>query len=132
MGIHVLSANGLYGTQLESKRMLRDGWHVGDEITADTLSKSAFKENSSERRETLHVERKYQTGYQRKYMLETRSGMTALDGADWADYDQHGRLVYSKQGMIWVRMKNGIHKQLADFNELRYRRLPTPEHATTW
>lgn len=66
------------------------------------------------------------------YELEKRGKITPLEHVDWADYDQRGRLVYAKGGTLWARLENGDHRQLADFTDRIYRKLPPPDDALKW
>ena len=51
--------------------------------------------------------------------------------AEWADVDRHGRLLFAREGRIYVRSVNG-ERELIDLNPLRFRRVKPPKWATEW
>lgn len=109
------------GMSIEASRLNRDGW---------TLAGRHRVRLSPDQSERLHCEA--HAGRGSSYQLEVRGRMTRMDGTDWADYDQRGRLVYSKWGALWARTAGGQHRQLADFRGLRYRSASPPAGALRW
>jgi len=58
-----------------------------------------------------------------------------LDGNEWADWDQRGRLVYTDAGKLFVGTirSNGIEPvELADFNPNKPKLIKSPAWAQTW
>ena len=59
-----------------------------------------------------------------------------LDGAEWADWDQQGRLVFAKSGKLFAlaadAVGEGIPQELADFNSNQPESMEAPEWATVW
>lgn len=58
-----------------------------------------------------------------------------LEGANWADWDQRGRLVYTRDGQIFAQEPQHIGtfaRPLADFNDQKFESISPPEWATRW
>jgi hypothetical protein len=59
----------------------------------------------------------------------------ALNGkpldADWADVDHRGRLLFAREGRVFVRDADG-DRELIDLNPLEFRPLAPPQWATEW
>lgn len=59
-----------------------------------------------------------------------------LGGADWAEWDQRGRLVFSREGCLLAvpsgRIGTGKLEQLAEFNILKFSNVKAPEWALSW
>jgi hypothetical protein len=76
------------------------------------------------------------------YVLEfTTNGRGAsrkvsLNGVEWADWDQRGRLVFARRGKICVlrdtKSPKGECVELADFNTARPEAIEAPPEAREW
>lgn len=61
------------------------------------------------------------------------SQQTLIEGANWADWDQRGRLVFTKGGQLFASEDDLPNpKLLADFNMDRHRPVVTPDWARHW
>ncbi|MEO7716062.1 MAG: hypothetical protein ABIY70_07660 [Capsulimonas sp.] len=80
------------------------------------------------------VKTKRMQGY--SYTLRTPSDLLILTGVDWADVDQRGRLVFTRDGKVFAcnSMENGLDGaiELADFNSSTFEPLAAPEWAKAW
>ena len=71
------------------------------------------------------------------YAIETSHGEnTPLSGVEWADWDQHGRLVYARGGKLFAMNVSegfpGMEVELADFNAAKPEYVETPAWARVW
>ena len=56
-----------------------------------------------------------------------------LTGAEWADFDHRGRLVYAAGGKLWhADLADGAlrPRELADFNGMSFEPIPPPHWAS--
>jgi hypothetical protein len=73
-----------------------------------------------------------------RFQVHPRDGGTSLafHGAEWADWDRHGRLAFVARGKLMVaepRPRGGwIERELADFNDDEPRPVEAPAWATRW
>jgi hypothetical protein len=62
--------------------------------------------------------------------------MTLIEGAEWADWDQRGRLAFVRRGKVLVAQPRGgedwQQQELADFNAQEPEPLESPEWARHW
>jgi hypothetical protein len=59
--------------------------------------------------------------------------MTPIEGAEWADWDQRGRVAFVRQGKVFVANPGSVQAQeLADFNSQEPAPLKSPEWARHW
>ncbi len=66
---------------------------------------------------------------------QTSGRETPIEGANWADWDQQGRLVYARDGQIFAQAPDQIGRfarPLADFNDQVFEEIPTPLSASRW
>jgi len=66
---------------------------------------------------------------------DTDDSETAISGADWADWDQSGRLVFARKGKLYECQIEGspfIEHEIADFNNRRFEEVVAPEWAQHW
>jgi len=71
------------------------------------------------------------------YAIETpRDEDLPLSGVEWADWDQHGRLVYARGGKLFAMNVSegfpGMEVELADFNAAKPEYVETPAWARVW
>lgn len=69
------------------------------------------------------------------YAIECGEERQPLEGADWADIDQRGRLVYTKHGRLFagnVTLKGMQETELADFSADRPEAIAPPASARHW
>jgi hypothetical protein len=65
----------------------------------------------------------------------TDDGEIALGEADWADWDQNGRLVFARAGKLYeahIEAASITGHELADFNDQRFEEVIAPEWAQHW
>ncbi len=72
-----------------------------------------------------------------EYVIEDQVGKTRvpINGATWAEWDQRGRLVFARDGQLYVTgadMLGSKPVMLADFNGQRPYQLVAPEWARRW
>ncbi|MCA0458099.1 MAG: hypothetical protein LCI00_29300 [Chloroflexi bacterium] len=70
-----------------------------------------------------------------RYSIKGNSTQPLLDGVNWADFDQQGRLVLAKEGKLYAAaLTNGELQltELADFNANKPDPQPAPEWAQKW
>lgn len=104
-----------------------NGWV---KIDPDNSIRTSAKQGLSKHERLVRHYLSYPNDYH--YELEKRGKITPMEQVDWADYDQRGRLVYAKGGTLWARLENGDHRQLADFTDRTFRKLPPPPDALKW
>jgi hypothetical protein len=67
------------------------------------------------------------------YSLRTASDLIMLPGVDWADIDQRGRLVFTRDGKLFAcaSITDGLNEamELADFNASTFEPMEAPEWA---
>jgi hypothetical protein len=107
---------------LYSERLTRDGWSVEQEWRTErqgwnfrTLQPELRVRAQPEGRLSIAMERsisglRYREGF--RVLDANRSELQALHGADWADWDQGGRLVFLRGGAVWVA--ETLRSRLAD------------------
>jgi hypothetical protein len=74
-------------------------------------------------------------GYVETFEVSSGDHKIGLEDANWADWDQAGRLVFSRAGQLLAgRIHDGQlnSKLLADFNDNRPTKLAAPEWALSW
>jgi len=80
---------------------------------------------------TLHLDK-----FARRYKFRLReTRLPALNGAEWADWDQRGRLAFARDGKLVVAEKAGERwtvRGLADFNAQKPEAMVAPAWATEW
>lgn len=58
-----------------------------------------------------------------------------LEGANWADWDQRGRVVYARDGQVFAQAVDEVGhfaRPLADFNDQTFESIAAPDWATRW
>ncbi|BDI34010.1 hypothetical protein CCAX7_60610 [Capsulimonas corticalis] len=55
-----------------------------------------------------------------------------IEKAEWADWDQQGRLVYARDGKLFEFTLAGESIELAEFNDAKPEQMAAPEWAKTW
>jgi hypothetical protein len=65
----------------------------------------------------------------------TENKEIALEGANWADWDQRGRLVYARDGQVFAQEPDQVGtfaRPLADFNDQKFEAIAAPDWAQRW
>lgn len=58
-----------------------------------------------------------------------------LEGVNWAEWDQQGRLAYVRDGQVFAQEPQQVGtfaRPLADFNDMKFEEIPPPGWATRW
>lgn len=113
-------------------RKIKSGWKVIQFATRENSIVIYSKKHPSRTENLLEHQIFSDIDDPYHYELEKRGKITPLENVDWADYDHRGRLVYAKGGTLWARLENGGHRQLADFTNRTFRKLPPPDDALQW
>ena len=129
------------------RRLERDGWRQSQPIKVDyTRTNAGFITHAP------GIRRKHNPhGWQKLTVTSTLSGFEMhedfsvryaegkdlpLDGAEWADWDQRGRLVFAREGKIFALTAEAIGEsmpqELADFNGNQPEPMEAPEWAKNW
>jgi hypothetical protein len=126
------------GDQLHTVRLVRDGWELqtpGDifcdgDVESGTLTKS-FPESTR----VLH----FDFGHEITRFAMNDSNTTSrleLDRATWADRDQRGRLVFARDGKLFVLKPAPAgtfsYDEIADFSQGHPQPMATPDWAKQW
>ena len=73
---------------------------------------------------------------ERYSVTREKSEKIVLDGSEWAEFDQSGRLVFAKDGKLLEGKinKQGIleESELAEFNDARFEPITSPDWARQW
>lgn len=90
-------------------------------------------------RQELHgIARRNRNWYDLRYLVNDTSNKTILDlgPLDWAEWDTNGDLLYARQGCLYRSKVNGLALEpeilLADFNDLTFEAIASPEEARKW
>lgn len=123
-------------------RLIRDGWKCVE-------SRRVTRERTMHTRMRKHPDAHYRLikrvycgtdhaegagCYWDEYAIEA-AGHSAIAGADWADFDQRGRLVFTRDGCLWEAMIKGGSLQerlIADFNTEEPQAIAAPASARRW
>ncbi len=154
-GIEVIDNPNAHGEDAPvlRPRLERDGWVFEQDYTFKSYSPSEqdyfFKVHSTSEQPliyrkpnlytplTLVMASNYTSHKQRfEFTIRHESGETSLNGAEWADWDRRGRLVFARAGKLFVGQlnENGeLHEQeLADFDAARFSPVVAPDWAKQW
>lgn len=118
-------------------RLLRDGWELLEKNAFRTLWRRPHPALPM----TLHMMQSFEGyqgphgGYLVEYSVSREDGApeTVIGAADWADWDQRGRLVVAREGRVlhWP-IEQGTPQVLADFSDQQPDPQPAPEFARIW
>jgi hypothetical protein len=126
-------------------RLERDGWKQQQEwkiryeysngfVTDQPL---IYKKYSPDRQQKLVMTAsivRYADQY--RYELRSAGGRVEIEGAEWADWDQRGRLVFVREGKLFTNSADApgnFHaRELADFNGERPHLIAAPDWAKRW
>ena len=132
-----------------ARRMARDGWqqvqagrypysqhHGWVTERIETWQKPAAKGRLL-RYELLGIDAKQVEGsYTEAYSVQaTNTPWVSLPDARWADWDQHGRLVFVSEGRLYTALLEGktlVQTLLADFNHYAPTTIAPPVWARSW
>jgi hypothetical protein len=112
-------------------RLRQVGWEVAEQKGSRLLK---WRRTSPVGRGELLLDRSFSAA--RYYLVvANRSEPLAFD-AEWADWDQKGRLIVANRGKVlagnWNRHKGLYFEELADFNEDRPASVEAPDWAQHW
>jgi len=127
-------------------RLMRDGWELRQELETHKI-KYGFVTDQPEIYSKRHpkllinllmlnsmIEYRLVSNYSLE--LHESKAPYSVDGAEWADWDQQGRLVYASEGKLFAADVDitGAYNpvQIADFNDDKPTQVPPPEWATNW
>lgn len=84
-----------------------------------------------------YMPKNYPTSSIIEYALSDQVNKTEipLSGANWANWDQQGRLVYVRDGQVFaqnVQQVGTLARPIADFNDQVFEDMLTPDWAKTW
>ena len=126
------------GSQLFPLRLVRDGWRLmtpGDVQEDGSVTQGRLVRLSKYKRFRLELEFDYQQ--MKPSLIDVRAARPEsgiLDGATWADFDHHGRLVFARDGQLFrICLDRPSEIQLiADFNDRTPTCFPAPAWACNW
>ncbi len=146
-----ISKNPMKSTLTDSiylRRLTRDGWHkVQEGEFKFDKSLRGYVSNLPEIRTLKHPSRPLNLIMERSfvklkdhesYKIENRSSgkVIGIDGAQCAQWDHKGRLVYASEGKLYVCEISGAltlkPKELADFNNQTPYEMDSPRWAKKW
>lgn len=130
-------------------RMKRDGWRLVQSATGSRHTKQGWvfdqplvlrKWSHAGNYALIYRHIGYWSGgdgawYQVEYSLKKKGDEIEhpLPGAVWADWDQEERLVFAREGKIFAASYPDFEEvELADFNDSRFKPIPSPDWATRW
>jgi hypothetical protein len=116
-------------------RLLRDGWEPVPDAPAETWQRRHPTEPLTlVMTETGFDFHAYGGPYLTEYAVRTEPGAepVPLGPATWADWDQQGRLVLARDGMLCEWQPPGPPRPIADFNDHTPEPAPAPIWAETW
>lgn len=118
-------------------RLLRDGW-----VPSPALDDgSSWERVGAASRRTLVMTVLSETAYSEfggpylvYYQVRDDAGGTTLDlgRADWADWDQRGRLVVAREGRLWHWEGPDSLREIADFRQQVPEPAPSPTEEQSW
>jgi len=125
-------------------RLERDGWIFEqpyklkkEKYGFGTDQPRVYRRSSPDALRTL-VMADFIEGHNRRseFTLRHNGGTTSLSNAEWADWDQRGRLVFMREGKLFaanVDAEGRLHEQeLASFDEARFELQKAPDWANRW
>lgn len=131
-----------------SQRMTRDGWVRKQEGRYHsrwpdgwaTEIKEVWERTQPHGTVTLRsvkdeVNFKRPDGHLESFYLIADDGDLQIPGAEWADWDQAGRLIFARAGQLWTGRWTGEALEselLADFNDRRPTNVVSPAWAKSW
>ncbi|MCW3062075.1 MAG: hypothetical protein JWQ02_3896, partial [Capsulimonas sp.] len=99
-------------------------------------SNDVFEIHEKEIIQTPSYLQRKQLGTKFVYSVRTGSQIASIARADWADIDQRGRFVFTRDGKLFVckEMTGGLDGavELADFNASKFEPIEAPEWAKEW
>jgi hypothetical protein len=131
---------------VESRRMLRDGWSVMREWQGEFRERGAYLTKQPKVRcrqnphasQTLTMESSA-SGYiwSHCYTISDAKGLDLqINRAEWADWDQSGRLVFSREGKLFglasEDIGRGDPRELVDLNGNKFEPVEAPDWAKEW
>jgi hypothetical protein len=127
------------GDQLMAKRLVRDGWSLVTPGNVDRDTLPDFKGRLIRERKNRRLELTF--GYQQMdyTLFEKERGEWAerpFEGVTWADFDQHGRVVFAREGKLLAFPDERVGELdvdlLLDLNDRKPTRVIAPPLATRW
>jgi len=127
---------------IDITRRLRDRWELLQEIKTSYQTSFTTLQPRLMRKSLLQailMSSETITGFEGRVdysISHTNGAVIPLDGAEWADWDRNGRLVFAKEGRLFAgEMRSGGElkiRELADFNENDFEEVIAPEWALQW
>jgi hypothetical protein len=126
------------GDQLFPLRLVRDGWRLmtpGDVHEDGSVTEGRLVRWSKNQRFRLQLDFDYQKA--KHSLIDTMAKppeTDVLDGANWADFDHDGRLVFARDGKLFricLDRRSDI-QLIADFYDRKPNRLIAPAWACKW
>jgi hypothetical protein len=126
--------------------LMRDGWKLRQELETHEIKYALVTDKPeiySKQHPKLEINLlmfnstiKYRLVSNYSLELHESKDEYSIDGAEWADWDQRGRLVYTSEGKLFAADVDitGAYNpvQIADFNDDKPSQVPPPEWATVW
>lgn len=149
-GLRIILRDNVCGEDdpIFSDRLNRDGWKLQQEWKVDnkgypTLFQTIQPEvrRKSDRDSTSFIQlTRSITGldYSEEFAVCGRSSsqLVKIERASWADWDQHGRLIYAVDGKLMTGTiddgGNLVESEIVNLNLSEPVSLPTPDWASTW
>ena len=145
----------MFEEHMEVSRLLRDGWIMRQDLVGswnedlvgswDEEGHSGYTTESPrildrESQKLRLVRTDWLSGYKRSFRFEIRtdSGNIHLDleGANWADWDHAGRLVFTREGKLFAAVRDSAGaipvSELADLNPNVFTEIEAPAWAKEW
>lgn len=132
---------------LYSQRLTRDGWQIRQEWQWEHLGWDGYRTTTPELRARAHpngrlrlvLERRLDgLRYRERFSIEAPAARHPidLDGAEWVDWDQAGRLVFVRRGAVWASPVQGSEIEepnaLIDLTADQPAPRQTPRWAEAW
>ncbi len=123
--------------QFRRKRLLLGGWHVDQkriwQYPPGRCAQPEVQRKDSGSRYSLLLETDLLNSY--TYFLEDRTTKERLNfvSATWMDWDQQGRLVFTKEGRLYASPADNLEpKIIGDFNSDEITEIIAPDWAREW
>jgi hypothetical protein len=127
-----------------NERLTRGGWQIQQELkhTGEGIPYIYIRKGIRQ-----HPDKPYQVVMKHKYIFNSshqetfsvenmeKLSIADVEGSDWVDWDQNGRLIVLKQGKVLIGIESGGEfalKELVDLNPQKPVAIIAPEWATEW
>ncbi len=140
--LKVIAKQLSYGDELTSMRLVRDGWTFDRNVSPASKPKNNLgvrcKTRKKEGLALLATTTDGKIGEHDQYeVIDLKAGRrTLLKDVRWADWDQQGRFVFTRNGCVFSARYGESGRlevvQLADFNGATFAALEAPDEAKVW